>query len=279
VIYHSRTTYAVKAMCALWDISRAAYYAWVKRMDQPSPTAERGQWVAAAYAASHQTYGYRRIALALARTQPVRVNAKAVLRLMQQLGLRSVICGRKRPHGLRLQQVEHWYPNVLQRNFTAQQPNEKWVTDVTYIRTRTGWSYLSTIKDLYDGFIVAHVLGRQNSQGLVHRTLAQAQQRETLRAGLILHSDQGSPYRAPAYFLFAQRHQLTPSMSRRGNCWDNAPMENFFGQLKGEALHRVKQPTFEEVQQLVDNYIHFYNYERIQLKTKQTPYERRRLFL
>lgn len=266
-------------MCEVWGISRAAYYAWGRRLERADPDAERSSWVQQAYQASHQTYGYRRIALWITRTHQVRINAKAVLRLMQHLGIRSVVRGHKRPPGVRLQEVEHWYPNVLHRNFTAQRPNEKWVTDVTFIRTRTGWGYLSTIKDLYDGFIVAHVLGRQNSQALVQRTLAQAQQRENLRAGLILHSDQGSPYRAPAYFLFAQTHQLTPSMSRRGNCWDNAPMENFFGHLKVEALQRVKQPTFEEVQQLVDNYIHFYNYERIQLKTKQTPYERRRLLL
>jgi len=191
VIYHYRTTYAVKAMCALWGISRAAYYAWVKRMDQSPPTTARMGWIQDAYAASHQTYGYRRIALWIQRTYQVPINAKAVLRLMQQLGIQSVIRRRKRPHGLRLQEVEHWYPNVLQRNFTAERPNEKWVTDVTYIRTRSGWSYLSTIKDLYDGFIVAYVLERQNSQALVNRTLAQASQRENLRAGLILHSDQG----------------------------------------------------------------------------------------
>lgn len=278
VIYHYRTTYSVKAMCAVWKISRAAYYAWVQRMNDPPTAAERFGWVEQAYQASHQTYGYRRITLWIRRRHDVRINPKAVLRIMQQLGLRSVVRGRKRPRGLRLQQVEHWYPNVLQRHFSAQRPNAKWVTDVTFIRTRTGWGYLSTIKDLYGGFIVAHVLGRQNSQALVNRTLAQAQQHEPLPAGLILHSDQGYQYRAPAYFLFAQAHQLIPSMSRRGNCWDNAPMENFFGQLKTEALQRVKQPTFEEVQQLVDNYIHFYNYERIQLKTKQTPYERRCLF-
>jgi transposase InsO family protein len=113
------------------------------------------------------------------------------------------------------------------------------------------------------------------SVALVTRTLKMAHQKEVVTDGLILHSDQGHQYTSQAYHVLTQQYNITPSMSRRANCWDNAPMENFFGHLKEEALRQIKTPTFEEAKQVVDDYIHFYNYERIQLKTRQTPYQTR----
>jgi transposase InsO family protein len=164
---------------------------------------------------------------------------------------------------------------VLNRKFRANQSNQKWVTDVTYIATQQGWAYLSIIKDLFDGFIVAHRLGRENSLGLVLNTLKQAKQKEKVTEGLILHSDRGYQYASQGYFALMQEYRLTPSMSRLGNCWDNAPMENFFSHLKEEALRQFPILGFEEARHIIDNYVHFYNYERIQLKTRQTPYETR----
>ena len=141
---------------------------------------------------------------------------------------------------------------------------------------RQGWCYLSTIKDLYDGFIVAYGCDLNNSIGLVTRTVRQAKQKEKVTEGLILHSDQGTQYTSQAYHdVLTKEYNITPSMSRRGNCWDNAPMENFFGHLKEEYLRQFKQTTFKETEQLIDEYIYFYNYERIQLKTRQTPFETR----
>ena len=169
----------------------------------------------------------------------------------------------------------HLYPNVLDRDFTANKPNQKWVTDVTYIRTQQGWAYLSTIKDLFDGFIVAYLFDRSQSVKLVIKTIKQATQKEKITAGLIIHSDQGHQYNSHPYHVLTNEHNMIQSMSRRGNCWDNAPMENFFGHLKEEAIRRVKNPTFQQAQQIIDDYIYFYNYERIQLKTKQTPYQLR----
>jgi putative transposase len=110
---------------------------------------------------------------------------------------------------------------------------------------------------------------------LVDRTLRQAQRSETPSPGLLLHSDQGYQYRSRAYRILTQTFNVVPSMSRRGNCWDNAPIESFFGHLKEEALRHVPNPTFEVAAQVIDEYMTFYNYERIQLKTKLTPYERR----
>jgi transposase InsO family protein len=243
-------------------------------MDRPDPDTERMHLVQEAYAASHRTYGYRRIGIWLDRHRKVHFNHKAVLRLMHKLGIRS-IARRRHVYPRTGNEHEHHYPNRLQRDFTASQPNQKWVTDITFVRTQQGWGYLSTIQDLYDGFIVAHAFSPQNSVALVQRTLTQARQHETQIAGVILHSDQGTHYRSPAYHDQTRAADILPSMSRRGNCWDNAPIESFFSHLKEEALRHWTNPTFEEAQQIIDEYMAFYNYERIQLKTKLTPYERR----
>jgi transposase InsO family protein len=267
-------------MCSFFGVSRAAYYEWVRRLERPDPDQERLQQVQAVYEDSHQTYGYRRITIQLQRKYGLRINPKTVLRLMRKLHIRS--CARK-PNPYRkveeLSTSPHYYPNVLERNFLASQPNQKWVTDITYIRLQQGWSFLSIIKDLFDGFIVGYVLHDRNSIALVIRTLQQAQQNEQIPAGLILHSDQGTQYTSQAYHLLTRQANITPSMSRRANCWDNAPAENFFSHLKEEYLRHCPRPTFEQAQQWIAEYIHFYNYERIQLKTRQTPYETRCLSL
>jgi transposase InsO family protein len=265
----------VKALCTYFEVSRAAYYAWRGRTGQVDKDQERMRCVQEAYQASHRIYGYRRIKLWLSQKRGLNLNHKAILRLMNKLGIRS-IARRRRPYP-KMEQLDsfHRYPNLLARNFVASQPNQKWVTDVTFIRTRQGWAYLSTIKDLYDGFIVAHQVSSNNSIQLVTNTLKQATQKEHITQELILHSDQGTQYSSSLYFDLTHKFHITPSMSRRGNCWDNAPMENFFSHLKEEYLRHVKNPTLDQVRQLVDEYIYFYNHERIQLKTRQTPYETR----
>jgi transposase InsO family protein len=267
-------------MCEFFGVSRAAYYKWRKKQEQPDPNAERLQQVQAVYEASYKTYGYRRITIQLQDRQGLRINHKAVLRLMHKLGIRSLA---RRPNPYR--KVEalgtyHRYDNVLQRDFAAQKPNQKWVTDITYIRLQQGdWAYLSIIKDLFDGFIVGHVLHRHNAIALVTQTIQQAQASEKVTDGLILHSDQGTQYTSHAYHVLTTQSHITPSMSRRGNCWDNAPAENFFSHLKEEYLRHLPLPSFDQAKQFVDEYIHFYNYERIQLKTRQTPFETRCLSL
>ena len=277
MIYHQRKSYAIQAMCKFFGVSRAAYYAWVQQLEQADPDAERKQLIQEAYEKSHKTYGYRRIGMWIRKHTGQVINHKAVLRIMNNLQIHSI--ARKRRMFKRLTELEtyHRYDNLLNREFTASRPNQKWVTDITYVSTQQGWAYLSTIQDLFDGFIVAHELGTENSVGLVLNTLKQARQKEQLTAGLLLHSDQGYQYTSPAYHLLTQAYVITPSMSRRANCWDNAVMENFFGHLKEEALRHVRNPSLSLLKQLIDEYVDFYNYERIQLKTRQTPYETRRL--
>lgn len=244
-------------------------------MEEPDPDAELMKVVQEVYAASHKTYGYRRITMELQDKHRLRINQKAVLRIMHKLGIRSVA---RKPYPYR--KVEelgtfHRYPNILERDFTARAPNQKWVTDITYIRLQQGWAFLSILKDLFDGFIVSHALHERNSIALVIQTLQQAKENEKVTDGLILHSDQGAQYTSQAYHVLTSQYNITPSMSRRGNCWDNAPAETFFSQLKEEYLRHVSLPTFAQAQQLVAEYIHFYNYERIQLKTRQTPSQTR----
>jgi len=263
-------------MCAFFGVSRAAYYAGTKRFEQPDRDLERMKLVQEAWENSHQTYGYRRVTLSVAQKQGKGLNHKTVLRLMNKLGIRSNARKPRMYKKLEESEFYHRADNVLNRDFSATKPNQKWVTDVTYILTQQGWAFLSTIKDLYDGFIVAHTFGQSNSVQLVIDMLRLAKQREKVTDGLILHSDQGHQYTSQAYYaVLVTEYNITPSMSRRGNCWDNAPMENFFGHFKEEYLRQIKNPSYEDARQLVEDYISFFNYERIQLKTKQTPYQQR----
>jgi putative transposase len=261
-------------MCTFFGISRAAYYEWVKGLDKLDPDYERMEQVREAYEKSHQTYGYRRITLWLHKQKGIHINQKTVLRLMNKLNIRSV-ARRRKVFRRSKAEIYHYYDNLLHQEFGTNQPNQKWVTDVTYIATRNGWAYLSTIQDLFDGFIISYQLTRVNSLELVLDTLKQAKQKEQCIDGLVLHSDRGYQYTSHSYAALLQDYSIIPSMSRPGNCWDNAPMENFFSHLKEEALRHHPSPSFAEAKHIIDDYIYFYNYERIQLKTKQTPYETR----
>lgn len=170
----------------------------------------------------------------------------------------------------------HKYENLLNRQFQADRPNAKWVTDISYIHTSQGVLYLSMIRDLYDNSIVAYKTGTKQTVNLVLNTIKTAVQKESVTAELQLHSDQGFQYTSTGYFNLTKEYGITPSMSRRGNCYDNAMAENFFGILKTECIYRHKPKSFDEARQMIDDYIYFYNNERIQLKTKLTPLEKRR---
>jgi putative transposase len=275
VIYHMRRQYPVVAMSQFFEVSRSGYYAWVDRLGRADRDSAGMAAVEAAYQHSRRTYGYRRVTDWLQRRPETYMNHKTVLRLMRKLGIRSV--ARKRKFQTRLEAIArlHYYPNRLNRNFNATRPNQKWLTDVTYIHTDQGTVYLSVIKDLYDGFIVSYQTSSQNSVALVTTTLRLALQQHPLHAELSLHSDQGSAYCSHNYFVAAQQANITPSMSRRANCWDNAPMESFFGHLKEEVIRHTRLHTIVQAKEVIADYIHFYNFERIQLKTKLTPFEQR----
>ena len=165
------------------------------------------------------------------------------------------------------------------RDFHAERPNQKWVTDISYIKTGQGVLYLSVIRDLYDNSIVAYKTGTEQNVNFVLSTIRAAKRKEKVTAELQLHSDQGFQYTSQAYYSLTKSYHITPSMSRRGKPYDNALAENFFSILKTECIYRAKIHTYEKARLLIGAYIQFYNNERIQLKTKLTPLEMRCQFI
>ena len=208
-------------------------------------------------------YGYRRVHAQL-RNMGEAVNHKLVQRLMRELGLKSPV--RRKKYNAWRGDLHPASPNVLARSFKAAQPNSKWVTDVTEFNVNGDKLYLSPVMDLYNGEIIAYEMQERPQYQLVGKMLAKALRRLARTDRPLLHSDQGWPYRMSAYRRKLHEHGITQSMSRRGNCLDNAAMESFFGTLKSECFHLHK---FESIQQLragIDEYIHYYNHERIKTK-------------
>lgn len=273
VIYCHRDRYSVNRMCEFFSVSRSGYYDYIKRMNTPDKDEALARVIIECQEKSRKTYGYRRVQLWLEREKGILLNRKTVFRLMSKYGLLSEI--RRRKKYKRMGQQLHIYENKLNRDFHADRPNVKWVTDISYIHTSQGVLYLSVIRDLYDNSIVAYKTGTEQTVNLVLETIKLAKKKESVTAELQLHSDQGYQYTSHGYFDLTQEYGITPSMSRRGNCYDNAPVENFFGILKSECINRQKINDFAEARSLIDDYIHFYNNERIQLKTKLTPLEKR----
>ncbi len=274
VIYRHREKYSISEMCRFFNVSRSGYYGYVSRIDQPAWDLPLAEKIRECQEHSHMTYGYRRVHIWLEKEGITR-NPKTILRVMQKYNLLSVVRRKKyRNYGDQL----HRYPNILNRDFHADRPNQKWVTDISYIKTSQGTLYLSVIRDLYDNSIVAYKTGTEQNVNLVLSTIRAARKQEKVTAEVQLHSDQGFQYTSHAYFKLTQSYNISPSMSRRGNPYDNALAENFFSIPKTECIYRQKIRTYEEARLLIGAYIHFYNYERIQLKTKLTPMEYRSQF-
>jgi len=275
VIYRHRDKYSISEMCRFFEVSRSGYYDYVKRMDIPAKDLPLAEKIRECQEKNGKTYGYRRVHIWLER-QGIHHNPKTILRVMQKYNLLAEVRRKKyRNYG----NVLHKYDNLLNRDFNADRPNQKWVTDISYIKTQQGTLYLSVIRDLYDNSIVAYKTGTEQNVNLVLGTIRAARRKEKITAELQLHSDQGFQYTSQAYFNLTQSYGITPSMSRRGNPYDNAMAENFFSILKTECIYRTKLRTYEEARLLIGQYIHFYNNERIQLKTKLTPMEYRSQYI
>ena len=267
VIYRHKDKYSISEMCRFFNVSRSGYYDYVKRMDIPAKDLPLAEKIKECQQKNGKTYGYRRVHIWLER-QGIHHNPKTILRIMQKYNLLSEVRRKKyRNYGDYL----HRYDNLLNREFNADRPNQKWVTDISYIKTQQGTLYLSVIRDLYDNSIVAYKTGTEQNINLVLSTIRLAKKKEKVTAELQLHSDQGFQYTSQAYFNLTQSYGITPSMSRRGNPYDNAMAENFFSILKTECIYRHKPASFTEANDMIDRYIHFYNHERIQLKTGVAP--------
>ena len=257
-------------MCKFFEVSRSGYYDFIKRIGRPEKDADLAKEIQMCQEASDNTYGYRRVWLWLEHRK-IHKNPKTVLRVMKKYGFLSEI--RRRRKWVNLGQQVHKYKNLLARQFRADRPNAKWVTDISYIHTKEGVLYLSMIRDLYDNSIVAYKTSSRQTVNLVLDTIRLAMKKEKKRvaAELQLHSDQGFQYTSQGYFNLTQSYGITPSMSSKGNPYDNAMAENFFSILKTECIYRHKPKTFREANDLIDRYIHFYNHERIQIKTGVAP--------
>ena len=244
VIYRHRDEYPIAVMCKFFGVSRSGYYDFVKRLGRPEKDADVAKKIEECQNRADKTYGYRRVWKWL-RDRKIHRNPKTVLRIMKKYGLLSEI--RRHRKWVNLGQQVHKYENLLKRQFCTDKPNTKWVTDISYIHTREGVLYLSMIRDLYDNSIVAYKTASRQTVSLVLDTIRLAMKKEKKRAAaeLQLHSDQGSQYTSQAYFDLTKEYGITSSMSRRGNCYDNAMAENFFSILKTECIYRHQAATFD----------------------------------
>ena len=277
VICAHREEYPVAVMCKFFGVSKSGYYDYVKRISRVEKGFELAEKISLQQKRCFQTYGYRRMHIWLEQ-QGIHHNPKTILRIMKKYGLLSEI--RRRRKWQNLGQQVHRYENLLNRQFHADRPNAKWVTDISYIHTKEGILYLSMIRDLYDNSIVAYKTASSQTVNLVLDTVRLAMRREKKKvaAELQLHSDQGFQYTSQAYFKLMQSYKITPSMSRRGNPYDNVMAENFFSILKTECIYRHKPKSLREANSMIERYIDFYNSERIQTKTGVAPLTLRHSF-
>jgi putative transposase len=253
----------VAVACRALEVSRAGFYAWKRR---PESTHEREDrrltvLVRESHERSRRTYGSPRVHAELAaRGHDCSVNT--VAKLMREHDLRAKTarkfrCTTDSNHDLPVAE------NLLDRQFDPESPNEAWVADITYIPTREGWLYLAAVEDLYSRRVVGWSMADHLESRLVVDALALAVERRLPGEGLLAHSDRGSQYASDHYQSLLARHGITCSMSRRADCWDNAPMESFYASLKKELVHGADFATRAEARAAIVEYIEvFYNTRR-----------------
>jgi len=255
-------------------MARSTYYYHQAQLDAPDRHAELKTAIAAIFNSSKQRYGHRRIWLSL-RQDGWQVSKKLVHKLMHQLGLRSKVRVRRKYNSYQ-GGVSHVASNVLDRAFNAETPNQKWVSDVTEFRVGNQKVYLSPIYDLFDHSIVSFQTSTSPSTNLTSQSLREALESEQPGAGVLVHTDQGFQYQHVSLRALLEEHDAVQSMSRKANCYDNALIENFFGHLKTEMFHGERFNTVNELINSIEEYIDWYNNERIQERLKgMTPMQYR----
>ena len=237
-------------------------------MQQADKYAEAKEEITSIYHRNKGRYGYRRITAAL-RNSGIHLNHKTVQRLMKELGL---VCRvRVRKYRSYKGEVGKIAPNLLNRNFHAEKPNQKWVTDVTEFTLFGQKLYLSPVLDLHNGYLVSYTISDRPVLGMVTSMLEKAFETIPDGTGLILHSDQGWQYQHRQYQRMLRKKGIRQSMSRKGNCLDNAVMENFFGLLKSELLYLQQFDSLEHFKQELVDYLDYYNNRRIKIKLTGLP--------
>ena len=285
IIYDLKEDYPIKKLCRYLKVSTSGYYRWIK-LGRPIRYSFDDKLSDMIEEIFYETYkGYRFIKDEIIRRYGVIFNDKTIYRYMKILGLSSpirkkkyVCCTKQNPN----EKARIVSDNVLARNFSANRPLQKLVTDVSYIYSQQGRMYLSVIKDLYDNSILAYTISPFNDLKLVMDNIYMVINSEWDQTKeCLIHSDQGFQYTNIEYIRYLDEHGVTVSHSRKANCYDNACCENFFGHLKSEYLELKDIPkTNDELISMVDRYIHFYNYERPQRKLKgMTPMEYRESYL
>jgi len=272
-IEEQRQRYGVKVLCEALQVSRSGYYAArcrpvsARRQRQVALTAR----IRDVHTASRETYGAPRVHAEL-RAQGVACCRNTVAKLMRQAQIvpRSVQRFRVTTDSRNTQASA----DLLQRRFEAQQPNQCWLSDVTYIPTREGWLYLAAVEDLYSRRVVGWSMADRLESRLVVDALALAVERRLPGEGLLAHSDRGSQYASDHYQRLLARHGITCSMSRRADCWDNAPMESFFASLKKELIHGADFATRAEARAAIVEYIKSLRSEPLeQARSRRPVYE------
>ena len=262
-----RLIYPIQVLKRILKVSLSGYYDWV---DRPLSNRDRENLrleleIKAAHQRNRQTYGPERLQQDL-KEHGVQVGLYRIRRIREKLGIR---CKQKRRFKVTTHS-NHNLPvaeNILDRSFKVSQPNKVWVSDITYIPTEEGWLYLSGLKDLCTSEIVGYAMGERLSRYLVSESLFKALELRRPARGLLLHSDQGSQYCSEDYRNILIQRGIEISMSRRGNCYDNAPMESFWGILKQELVHHRHYATRREAMNDIREYIEiFYNRQRKQAK-------------
>ncbi|WP_198041735.1 IS3 family transposase [Paenibacillus larvae] len=259
--------YSISMLCEIAHVSRSGFYKWQRRRGTSSCKQLEDQFLKEKIVEGHQRLrgilGYPRMRIWLKKTYGIHVNHKRVYRLMKQMGIQAQIRKKKRYYDKK--EVCVVSDNVLNRDFHATRPNEKWVTDITYIPYKQKNLYLSAICDLFNNEIIAFHLSTRNDLQLVIDTLEKARKVRKTK-GVLLHSDQGYQYTSRHFSKLLKQYKMKASMSRKGNCLDNACMESFFGHFKSECLYIQSFESEEALKTAIDKYIRFYNYDRFQAK-------------
>ena len=263
VIQEHDRRYPIRLMCRALAVSAAGYYAWRIRPESARSVSDRTTLsvIRVIHRESRETYGSPRIWKALV-TQGHRIGEHRVARLMRQDGIRAKTVTKWRA----TTQSQHRFPvaaNTLERAFTVEAPNRVWAGDITYVWTLEGWLYLAVLLDLYSRRVVGWAMSQRITVELTEQALTMALAKRAPTAGLLHHSDRGSQYAATSYQRVLDEYGLIPSMSRKGNCWDNACVESFFGTLKRELVYQRQYATRGEATQDIFEYIEvFYNRQR-----------------
>lgn len=273
VLNELRQFYPLDELLRAAEIPRSTFYYHLKVLSKPDKYADVKKRISEIYHENRGRYGYRRVTLSLHR-EGKQINHKAVQRLMGTLSLKAAIKV-KRYRSYR-GEVGQTAPNVLQRDFKATRPNEKWVTDVTEFAVNGRKLYLSPVIDLFNNEVISYSLSERPVMNMVENMLDQAFKKINPHEHPVLHSDQGWQYRMRRYQNILKEHGIKQSMSRKGNCLDNAVVECFFGTLKSECFYLDEFSNISELKDAVTEYIEYYNSRRISLKLKGlTPIEYR----